>query len=87
MYGGEGGIRSVGRSRTSAAMLCDYHAGAYGHALGHVRFTARSNPTFSPYTKKPTPFQESVDYSRMAERVGFEPTWACTLTVFKTAPL
>ena len=23
----------------------------------------------------------------MAEEVGFEPTWACTLTVFKTAPL
>ena len=23
----------------------------------------------------------------MAERVGFEPTWACTLTVFKTASL
>jgi len=24
---------------------------------------------------------------KMAEREGFEPSWACTLTVFKTAPL
>lgn len=23
----------------------------------------------------------------MEERVGLEPTWACALTVFKTAPL
>lgn len=47
MYGGEGGIRSVVRNRTSTATLCDYHAGAYEHALGHVRFTARSNPPFA----------------------------------------
>ena len=25
--------------------------------------------------------------SESAERMGFEPMWACTLTVFKTAPL
>jgi hypothetical protein len=25
--------------------------------------------------------------TKMAEGEGFEPPWACTLTVFKTAPL
>ncbi len=39
------------------------------------------------HKQKTDSFQESACFSLMAERVGFEPTWACTLTVFKTAPL
>ena len=29
----------------------------------------------------------SAGFSLMAEGEGFEPPWACALTVFKTAPL
>ena len=40
--------------------LCDYHAGAYEHALWHIRLTARSHPT--AISKKPIPFQESDSF-------------------------
>jgi hypothetical protein len=47
----------------------------------------------SEYNKKTVPHKENGFYLQifeckgMAERMGFEPMWACTLTVFKTAPL
>ncbi len=36
---------------------------------------------------QPLEYFSMNELMKMAERVGFEPTWACTLTVFKTAPL
>ena|GEM_PF-5334317 len=45
----------------NTATLFDYHAGAYGHALGHLRFTARSNPTHA-ICEKPTPSRESAAF-------------------------
>ena len=47
----------------------------------------RSNPTCIHCKKY---IQNMILYmirNKMAEKVGFEPTWACALTVFKTAPL
>ena len=51
-----------------------------------ARLSARSNPS-SDFVVKMQKTHENVCFLHLAEAEGFEPPWACTLTVFKTASL